>query len=336
LRARAALSYRRLRNLRCKARDRYPLPSSRQVTREGFLVAPAKINRTGIQVYLARELGLDGGDKLVRLYRPAEEVFRQETLDSFENATATDNHPEDDVNSENWHLLAKGEIRDVCPDGEETAARIIVKDEDQKQKVREGKAELSCGYSFDLDMTPGRTAKGEAYDGIQRNIIGNHVAIVDRGRAGFGVRIADRQPERTPHMKLQRLTIQPLKIGDKIAVPGFSFDVDLEDPATVAVRDAYDRHGAALSELKDAHAAMCDERDFHKTRADGLAAMMKDAAKKAGAESDEDGDEDDDGDHESDDEPGSVAELGRGGLSDAEDADKGGGQELEELHEAEP
>jgi hypothetical protein len=279
--------------LRCKARDLYPLPSSRQVTREGFLVAPAKINRTGIQVYRARELGLDGGDRPVRLYRPAEEVFRKETLDSFESQTTTDDHPEDDVNSENWSTLAKGDIRDVCPDGEETAARVIVRDETTKQKVKAGKAELSCGYSFDLDMTPGKTARGEDYDGIQRNIIGNHVAIVDRGRAGSGVRIADRDPsERNRTMTKQRLTIASTKISDKLTVPGFSFDIDADDAAAQAVRDAYDRHGNALSELKDAHMAVCGERDFHASRADGLASQIKDMAK---ADPDEDGDEDEEG-----------------------------------------
>jgi len=266
------------------------------VTREGFLVAPAKINRTGIQVYLARELGLDGGDKPVRLYRPPEEVFRKETLDSFEDQTTTDDHPVDDVNSENWSKLAKGDVRDVCADGEFTAARIIVKDETAKQKVKDGKAELSCGYSFDLDMTPGTTARGERYDGVQRNIIGNHVAIVDRGRAGSGVRIADRQPERNAPMKTERLTIAPIKIGDKVAIPGFSFNLDLEDPAAQTVRDAYDRHANALSELKDAHAGVCDERDFHKGRADGMASQLKDMS--AGKDDEDDGDEPDDDDEE--------------------------------------
>ncbi|MES2339310.1 MAG: DUF2213 domain-containing protein [Pseudomonadota bacterium] len=247
------------------------------MTREGFLIAPAKINRTGIQIYLARELGLDGGDKPVKLYRPAEEVFRKETLDSFESQTATDDHPDEDVNSENWARLAKGDVRDVCADGEETAARIIVRDEDQKRKVKEGKAELSCGYSFDLDMTPGTTSKGEAYDGVQRNIIGNHVAIVDRGRAGAGVRIADRQPERARTMKTQRLSIADVKLGDK-TIPGFAFDIDLEDAGHIAVRDAYDRHDRGLKDAEAAHKMAVSSLGFEKERADAAEKALCDIA----------------------------------------------------------
>jgi hypothetical protein len=48
--------------------------------------------------------------------------------------------------------------------------------------------ELSCGYTCDLDPTPGEY-QGERYDAIQRNIRGNHVALVTRGRAGPTARI---------------------------------------------------------------------------------------------------------------------------------------------------
>jgi 8-oxo-dGTP pyrophosphatase MutT (NUDIX family) len=50
--------------------------------------------------------------------------------------------------------------------------------------------ELSCGYHYDPDMTPG-TFEGEEYDGVMRNIRGNHVAIVEEGRAGPDVLVAD-------------------------------------------------------------------------------------------------------------------------------------------------
>lgn len=50
--------------------------------------------------------------------------------------------------------------------------------------------EISCGYHYDPDMTPG-IFRGEKYDGIMRNIRGNHVAIVEEGRAGPDVVVAD-------------------------------------------------------------------------------------------------------------------------------------------------
>jgi hypothetical protein len=44
--------------------------------------------------------------------------------------------------------------------------------------------ELSCGYTLNLDETPGTTPTGEHYDAIQRDIVYNHIAIVPHGRAG--------------------------------------------------------------------------------------------------------------------------------------------------------
>ncbi len=54
--------------------------------------------------------------------------------------------------------------------------------------------EISCGYHYDPEMVPG-TFNGEPYDGIMRNIRGNHVAIVEEGRAGPDVVVADSAEE---------------------------------------------------------------------------------------------------------------------------------------------
>jgi 8-oxo-dGTP pyrophosphatase MutT (NUDIX family) len=54
----------------------------------------------------------------------------------------------------------------------------------------EEQREISCGYLYDPDMTPG-VFHGEKYDGVMRNIRGNHVAIVEEGRAGPDVLVAD-------------------------------------------------------------------------------------------------------------------------------------------------
>jgi len=53
--------------------------------------------------------------------------------------------------------------------------------------------ELSCGYRYDADMTPGEY-EGVPYDGVMRNIIGNHVALVEEGRAGSDVLVGDNLP----------------------------------------------------------------------------------------------------------------------------------------------
>lgn len=54
----------------------------------------------------------------------------------------------------------------------------------------ESKKELSCGYHYRADMTPGNF-NGMRYDGVMRDIVGNHVALVKDGRAGPDVVIGD-------------------------------------------------------------------------------------------------------------------------------------------------
>ena len=63
-----------------------------------------------------------------------------------------------------------------------------IDDIESKEKV-----ELSASYRYRADMTPGEF-EGEAYDGVIRDIRGNHVATVPEGRAGPDVLVADAKP----------------------------------------------------------------------------------------------------------------------------------------------
>ena len=65
--------------------------------------------------------------------------------------------------------------------------------------------ELSAGYSYTPDMTPGEF-EGKAYDGVMRNLSGNHVALVERGRIGADAVISDSLPfeMRLTNMKLKK------------------------------------------------------------------------------------------------------------------------------------
>jgi len=68
---------------------------------------------------------------------------------------------------------------------------LTVWDKDDIKNIESGKIkELSCGYSYEPDMTPG-VVDGVQYDGIMRNIIFNHVALVKEGRAGADCVVAD-------------------------------------------------------------------------------------------------------------------------------------------------
>lgn len=208
-----------------QARDFMSL-TSRQITDEGYLVAPGNMARTGVQDYRAYELGLDadGMDpmKVIRLHRPPEEVFDAASMASFEGKPITIEHPPVAVTSDNWSELAKGDVRNVARSGELMTGTLVIRSKDAIEAVQSGKAQLSNGYIFELDMTSGTTADGRAYDGIQRNIRGNHVALVDAARCGSACRIADSQPNlegRTMADAKRKVTVDgiPLEVEDTAA-----------------------------------------------------------------------------------------------------------------------
>lgn len=160
-------------------------------TSEGYLIADAFTARTGIQQYAGSEVGRPDLS-VVNVYRPAEEVFSKDSLQSFSHVPVTDDHPSVAVTADNWKDLAMGEAStDVLRDGERLRIPLIVKDAAMINKIESGKRELSVGYGCTLDWEAGTTPDGMAYDAVQRGIRANHIAVVRRGRAGSEFRIGD-------------------------------------------------------------------------------------------------------------------------------------------------
>ena len=158
-------------------------------TPEGYLIARnVPIARTGVQEYLARELGLDGdGERLVKVYRHPEDVFDRAAIASFEGKPLTDEHPPDGVDATNHASYSKGHLQNVRRENERLVADLVIHDPTLVSEVKNAvKREVSCGYN--CDYVPDT-------DGYrQTNIRGNHVAVVHRGRAGHDVAIHDSAP----------------------------------------------------------------------------------------------------------------------------------------------
>lgn len=169
--------------------------SSREYTNEGFLRVPGRVAGAGnVQEYYAKELSITDCDPLtvIKVYRPADEVFKQESLDSYMGADVTDNHPSSMVDSKSYKNVSCGvTVSSGRPDGDFVVADLIIKDEKAIKAVESGKVQLSAGYTADYEKSSGTTPTGEAYDYIQRNIKINHVAIVDAARAGGQARLFD-------------------------------------------------------------------------------------------------------------------------------------------------
>ncbi len=156
---------------------------------EGFLICTnVPIARSGTQRYLMDELGEDGGGS-VMVYRPEEEVFSEVTMSSFEGMPVTNDHPdaEEGVTVNNAQYLTKGHCQNVRrgegKDSDLLIADLVIFDPMTIQEIMDGKREISCGYNYELCEENGRY--------VQRQIRGNHVAIVDKGRAGKRVCIKD-------------------------------------------------------------------------------------------------------------------------------------------------
>lgn len=158
-----------------------------RLTGDGYLVTTARSVRTGVQVYAGSEVGRPEM-RTVRVMRPADEVFSQDSLQSFSHAPVTLDHPSEGVTADNWSKLAVGEVSTAAQkDGDWISLPLILKDAAAIRAVQSGKRELSAGYTCELEWTDGHPD----HDAIQRNIKINHLAVVDRARAGQEARIGD-------------------------------------------------------------------------------------------------------------------------------------------------
>ena len=173
---------------------------------------------TGAWVGAPEELGLGSGPGFIQVYRPEEEVFAPETMASFEAVPVTNDHPADGVDLDNIRRLQAGHAQNVRRGSGEEAdlllADLVITDERLIEAILNGKREISCGYTYELAEENGRY--------IQRKIRGNHIAVVDAGRAGARVSIKD-------HM------------GSKGKAPGAHFPV--QDNQTFERRKSFMKKG---------------------------------------------------------------------------------------------
>lgn len=258
--------------------------SKREYTDEGFLKAPGRVARTGIQEYLASELGLDGDpNRIVNVYRPAEEVFKQNSLSSYNGVDVTDNHPSGLVDAKTYRSVAVGNvISEGVQDGDYVQATLLIKDESAIKSIESGKSELSAGYTAEYVNEPSVTEDGCEYEFIQRDIKINHVALVDKARAGAMARIFDKKVE----VIMAKVTLdngRAIELEDAIAAQVEDSISRLTAQATTE-KDRADglqaKFDSASEELKTAKAAASSDAVAVKVKA--IAAAMDSARKIAG------------------------------------------------------
>jgi len=208
-----------------------------ETTPEGYLRAWATIARTGVQMYT----DVDGSIR--REYRPETEVASPESLTSFGGKAITFEHPPillDAQNTKQYQIGFTG--TDIIYDDGFVRAVMTITDQEAIDRIMRGDAkEVSAGYRVEYDPTPGITENGEHYDGIQKSISGNHVAVVRRGRAGPQVKLhLDRLDAADP--SLISLIEEP-SMTAKVVFDGAEFEVS----ESVALAITKEREDAKMS-----------------------------------------------------------------------------------------
>lgn len=249
--------------------DSVPVTGVRR-TEDGYLVAEARVARTGIQDYLGTEIDPDNEhglrDKtIVRVYRPESAVFHADAMHSYAYRPMTNGHPGGDgVNSKNWKDVAIGQTGgEVVRDGQFVKVPLVLMDAKAIEDYESGKRELSMGYGAEVVFQDGVSPEGEQYDCFLGPMKMNHLSLEHRARGGEHLRIGDKNPH-TPkggHDMADSLR--------KLLVDGISIDVTeqgaqaieklntkLADAAT-ATKTLTDAHATAIA-LKDAELAKKD------------------------------------------------------------------------------
>lgn len=155
------------------------------------------LSKVGVFPYLGKQISSElEPDKIYQVYRPAEELLSDETINSFKLLPIVDDHTMLGTEPGMMPAEEKGvhgtSGSDVYGKDGKLYGDLKIYSETLKDEIEAGKKELSMGYFCDYELTPG-TFDGRHYDAVQRNIRGNHIALVEEGRMGSDVRVMDRK-----------------------------------------------------------------------------------------------------------------------------------------------
>jgi hypothetical protein len=240
-------------------RDSLNLDAPRRIE-GGAMAVRARAARTGVYQYGGSEVDPDNkhglrDTALVNVLRDDGTVFDEKSVRSFIGKPVTDDHPAAPVTTENWRDHARGTIMGAMRDGDYLAFDLLLTDAEAIAKVDGGKRELSNGYSSDLEFGDFTAPDGTKCQARQKSIFGNHVALVDRGRAGSECAIKDGFAvcDALPSNILDSLT-QESPVPKIVLIDGLSVDVSNADIAATNIATLIAARDAATASLATAQA----------------------------------------------------------------------------------
>lgn len=252
--------------------DSLQLVAGAVIDTDGFLRDSPIVARTGVYEYR----NPDG--TIRREYRPADEVFASDALNSFRGKPITVLHPKKGkITAANAFGTAIGSIlSDGYPKDEKyVACDIVIFAPDKIGKHRE----LSLGYRCDCEETPGVSPDGQAYDAIQRNIRINHLAVVPLARAGMKARLncdGDEiiESEGTQNMSKFKIDGVEHEVPEAVAnyITALQSRADAAEAGLTATKETLAGVTANKTELQTKLDAMTGERDGVQGKLDAMTA----------------------------------------------------------------
>ena len=165
---------------------------SKEVDSNSFeLVRDNPLSAEGVYLYSGRMIGLPNldPDKLYPVYRPAEEL--EKAADSFNNVPFIIGHEMIGEGATPYDQRpASGVLTNVKYKAGKLYGDLKIWSEKMKDKILSGVKELSLGYKSIYERSRG-VFNGQTYDFVQRNLRGNHLALVKNGRMGSEMRVYD-------------------------------------------------------------------------------------------------------------------------------------------------
>lgn len=252
--------------------DSLQLVAGAVIDTDGFMRDSPIVARTGVYEYR----NPDG--TIRREYRPADEVFASDALNSFRGKPITVLHPKKGkITAANAFGTAIGSILSdgYQKDDKYVACDIVIFAPDKMGKHRE----LSLGYRCDCEETPGVAPDGQPYDAIQRNIRINHLAVVPLARAGMKARLncdGDEiiESEETQNMSKFKIDGVEHEVTEAVAnyITALQSRADAAEAGLTATKETLAGVTASKTELQTKLDAMTGERDGVQGKLDAMTA----------------------------------------------------------------
>jgi len=208
----------------------------------GFLHVDGYAAKIGVMSYM----NADG--TIRRELVTHETLFNSDSMASLRGVPVTNEHPPELITPKNYSKYSSGSVTESKREDNALAVSLSINNDAAIEAVKSGKKELSCGYAVELEHKPG-TWQGKHYDAIQTKRIYNHLAIVNKGRAGSECRLnldaAEQIETSTNPQQHERKPMASVKLPSGV-------DVNVDDAGVAtAIQSEINELQKRLDESKD-------------------------------------------------------------------------------------